>query len=490
MAQVSGGNKPPQPERRNCVQARASQKARGGGINTAKEKAPTGKRQGFGVNHYEAIHMANVTAVQGGAQQLVRVFDGEIGGVSAQVVDARELHTFLKNGKQFSDWIKYRIGQYGFEENQDFSMVSLKSETIRQYAGGQRKGVAKSVEYHLTLDMAKELSMVENNEQGRAARRYFIAMERQALAQPSAAAADQLDRFDHSFQGRRVEFLVGGGQVWCKASAICTALGLGSSDRITRGLPANNKLARLRGRQRHIYIDAAAAQRAGDYVRDDSKAKAWAEWIKRVLSDMARPPLEAGAACLDEQTHACLYALCEAGDRLVRAHQELAPVHQAMRSNALIGVDAALEALVVASQHLRSQYGAGMLDAAQRTGLADAASPNLLGVQLSTALGQRPLAGSLNAQPVTPPLQGELIAETELTPVQRFGLHALLDTRLMVGFDDSGRLEVKPMTPDSVVVPLNKLPAIVADPFRFNADQLPSLLEAVTARMKTLLLAA
>jgi hypothetical protein len=265
---------------------------------------------------------------------------------------------------------------------------------------------------------------------------------------------------------------------------------LGSSDRITRGLPDGNKLARLRGRQRHIYIDAAAAQRAGDYVRDASKAKAWTDWITRVLSDMSRAPLDAGAACLDEQTQACLYALCEAGDRLVRAHHELAPVHQAMRSNALIGVGAALETLVVAGRHLRAQFGDGMLEAAQRSGLADVASPNLLGVQLSAALGQPPLAGELHPQTVAPPLQGELIADEELTPVQRFGLTALLDTRLILAFDHVGQLQVRPVTPDAVVVPLNKLPAIVADPFALPAAQLPGLLEAVTARMKTLVSAA
>lgn len=63
------------------------------------------------------------TAIATATQQLVRVFDGQIGGLPAQVCDGRELHAFLKNGKQFSDWIKQRITQYGFEENQDFSRV-------------------------------------------------------------------------------------------------------------------------------------------------------------------------------------------------------------------------------------------------------------------------------------------------------------------------------------------------------------------------------
>ena len=45
-------------------------------------------------------------------------------------------------------------------------------------------GIVRTTEYHLSLDMAKELSMVENNAKGREARRYFIAMEKKALGAP------------------------------------------------------------------------------------------------------------------------------------------------------------------------------------------------------------------------------------------------------------------------------------------------------------------
>ncbi|GAA0115232.1 ORF6C domain-containing protein [Clostridium senegalense] len=81
------------------------------------------------------------------------------------LVNARELHEFLGNKRQFTDWIKQRIEQYGFEENQDYS--------ISQFC---EKGRPKT-EYAITLNMAKELSMVENNEKGKEARRYFIECE-------------------------------------------------------------------------------------------------------------------------------------------------------------------------------------------------------------------------------------------------------------------------------------------------------------------------
>ncbi len=92
-----------------------------------------------------------------------------------QAVNARELHAFLKNKRQFSDWIKQRIAEYDFMENQDFVITSQICETMTK--SGERRATTKN-EYHITVDMAKELSMVERNEQGKMARRYFIECER------------------------------------------------------------------------------------------------------------------------------------------------------------------------------------------------------------------------------------------------------------------------------------------------------------------------
>lgn len=94
-----------------------------------------------------------------------------------QAVNARELHAFLQNKRRFSDWIKQRIAEYDFMENQDFVITSQICETMTK--SGERRATTKN-EYHITLDMAKELSMVERNEQGKMARRYFIECERVA----------------------------------------------------------------------------------------------------------------------------------------------------------------------------------------------------------------------------------------------------------------------------------------------------------------------
>lgn len=101
--------------------------------------------------------------------QLIPVFNGALGDRQQQLCDAQDLHTFLNVQTRFNDWVARRIEQYGFIEGEDFYSFLSKSE------GGR-----PSTQYHLTLDTAKELAMVENNEQGRQVRRYFIAMEREA----------------------------------------------------------------------------------------------------------------------------------------------------------------------------------------------------------------------------------------------------------------------------------------------------------------------
>lgn len=81
--------------------------------------------------------------------------------------NSKKLFNFLKINSKHTDWIKNRIKQYGFIENQDYI------KTIRKV------GNATAYDYFITLDMAKELCMVENNEKGRQARRYFIACEKE-----------------------------------------------------------------------------------------------------------------------------------------------------------------------------------------------------------------------------------------------------------------------------------------------------------------------
>ncbi|MGU9939418.1 antA/AntB antirepressor family protein [Empedobacter brevis] len=90
-------------------------------------------------------------------------------------VSARELHSFLESKQQFGNWIQNRINEYNFIENEDFEVFN---KIIKNSKGGR-----PTKEYALTMDMAKELAMVERNEKGRQARRYFIACEKRLIEQ-------------------------------------------------------------------------------------------------------------------------------------------------------------------------------------------------------------------------------------------------------------------------------------------------------------------
>ncbi|WP_019224111.1 phage antirepressor Ant [Bartonella rattaustraliani] len=104
-------------------------------------------------------------------QSLININQTQIDGKLVQTVNARDLHAFLEIGKDFSNWIKDRIRKYEFTEGSDYLLTSAKI--------GERQNVVLK-EYHLTLDMAKELAMVERNEKGKQARQYFIECERRA----------------------------------------------------------------------------------------------------------------------------------------------------------------------------------------------------------------------------------------------------------------------------------------------------------------------
>lgn len=96
--------------------------------------------------------------------ELIRVnYDNE-----QPTVSARELHEFLGVETRFNDWF-HRMCEYGFAENHDFRFYSKMSNT----SGGRPAQDAE-----ITIDMAKELCMLQRNEKGKQARRYFLQLER------------------------------------------------------------------------------------------------------------------------------------------------------------------------------------------------------------------------------------------------------------------------------------------------------------------------
>ena len=126
-----------------------------------------------------------------------------------QAVNARDLHKFLESKQDFSTWIKGRIQKYGFIENEDF-IVDKENAQIHNKINSPKRATAtdgdfekttaetlvksvpqiygtmdraipmgfSKIDYYISLDMAKELAMIENNKKGREVRKYFIQCEK------------------------------------------------------------------------------------------------------------------------------------------------------------------------------------------------------------------------------------------------------------------------------------------------------------------------
>jgi len=98
--------------------------------------------------------------------QLIKVIEQD----GKQAVSGRDLHEFLEVGRDFSTWMRDRISTYDFKKDVDF----IENTSLPQIGG---KGGRPQIDFILSLNMAKELAMLENNEKGRRARRYFIKCE-------------------------------------------------------------------------------------------------------------------------------------------------------------------------------------------------------------------------------------------------------------------------------------------------------------------------
>ena len=116
--------------------------------------------------------------------QPITIHNSQPIGAEINSADARELHSFLNSERQYANWIQDRITQYGFIENQDFVIKIT-------YTGRRPRK-----EYFVTLDMAKELCMVENNDKGKEARRYFIKCEKELLGLKFEAYVNKIAELD------------------------------------------------------------------------------------------------------------------------------------------------------------------------------------------------------------------------------------------------------------------------------------------------------
>jgi phage antirepressor YoqD-like protein len=99
----------------------------------------------------------------------------------------RDLHAMLEVGTAYKDWFP-RMCEYGFSDGSDFS--SFLSEST----GGR-----PATDHQLTIDMAKEICMLQRTEKGKTCREYFISIEKQ-WNRPEAVMARALQFADRQIK--------------------------------------------------------------------------------------------------------------------------------------------------------------------------------------------------------------------------------------------------------------------------------------------------
>lgn len=213
-----------------------------------------------------------------------------------KMINARELHRALENKRKFSDWIKQRIEHFRFLENQDFF-------TFHNFVKrGENNLGSKLKEYYITIDMAKELCMVENNEKGRMIRKYFIETEkryREIINHPAnifdfmRLALDEIEKNENKISEVEKIALNNKNEIkklksmidvkiksdYCLASDIAEQLKLYSE----KGIPHSNlvgAIARQLGYKiayKHFYEDEYIA-----IVKDLAKSEYWQVYFKKL----------------------------------------------------------------------------------------------------------------------------------------------------------------------------------------------------------------
>ena len=216
---------------------------------------------------------------------IIPIYENE---TKEKLINARELFYELRGEKtktKFADWIKQRIQQYEFIENEDF--IKLRKFTM---VGNLKR---PQTDYYITVDMAKELCMVENNDTGRNIRRYFIEVEkryREIINTPTnifdfmRLALNQIELNSKNIKNLQLDINVLKSKIdvkiknnYCLASDIAEQLNLYSENKI----PHSNligAIARQIGYKisyKHYYEDEYIA-----VVKDISKNEYWQVYFK------------------------------------------------------------------------------------------------------------------------------------------------------------------------------------------------------------------
>jgi len=112
-------------------------------------------------------------------REIIKIEPRQVGAETTQTVNLRELHKFLESKRQFGNWAKDKLAEAMAVEGTDF--------TVNKFVIGK----STHIDYHVTLDTAKSIGMLERNEKGRQIRSYFIDAEKALVsnALPARVAA-------------------------------------------------------------------------------------------------------------------------------------------------------------------------------------------------------------------------------------------------------------------------------------------------------------
>lgn len=124
-------------------------------------------------------------------------------------VSGRELHKGLKIGTKYNDWIE-RMLKYGFEENIDYIIQSEKVHAQKRVRTYEQEN------HIMTLDMAKEISMIQRSEIGRKIRGYFIKIERKhnEIAQAyGITSKEDMNQLIEQLVSDKLDYLISSGQI-------------------------------------------------------------------------------------------------------------------------------------------------------------------------------------------------------------------------------------------------------------------------------------
>ena len=133
---------------------------------------------------------------------IIKVTKNEIGNAELNSVNARDIHNYLQVNSKFADWIKRAISKYDFKENIDYTVLKNEKKL--------NDGVCRPfTDYIVTMDMAKELAMLENNPKGRETRKYFINCEKELQKSSPYANLQEIV----AFQKKQLDQLQGIGDI-------------------------------------------------------------------------------------------------------------------------------------------------------------------------------------------------------------------------------------------------------------------------------------